>query len=132
MVSASSSAAKLIVVGGERDGSTFEITRSLAIGSHRHSDLHLRDPAVSWRHARIWPEGGSIYVEDLGSASGTILNGQPVRRSELQAGDTVDVGSCRMVVSIVRVPMIGCAWPFAPSTLPERLEISTLTCKLIS
>src|SRR5262249_23691916 len=87
---------KLVVLGGERQGVTLEISRPLVIGSNKSSDLHLRDAAVSWNHARIWVEGSEVLVEDLGSASGTLLNGAPVKRAQLMAGDTLTVGSTQV------------------------------------
>ena len=44
---------KLVVLSGERQGTSLEVTRMLSIGSNRSSDLHLRDAAVSWNHARV-------------------------------------------------------------------------------
>ncbi|MGQ9590837.1 MAG: FHA domain-containing protein, partial [Planctomycetota bacterium] len=90
---------KLVVLSGERQGTALEISDSLAIGSHRDSDLRLEDASVSWRHARVFAQGADVYVEDLNSATGTLVNGVPVRRAKLKAGDVVAVGSSRMAVS---------------------------------
>ena len=44
-------------------------------------------------HARIFEAGGHYFVEDLGSANGTLLNGAPIAgRRELATGDSVALG----------------------------------------
>jgi len=40
--------------------------------------------------------GGKRYVRDLGSRTGTFVNGQPVRQQEVQFGDTVRIGETTM------------------------------------
>lgn len=57
------------------------------VGRGSHSGLRINDPSVSKVHARVFSEGGSLYVKDLGSTNGTRLNGQPVECSALAPGD---------------------------------------------
>ena len=89
---------RLMVLKGARQGTTVEISteRPVTIGSHRQSDLHLRDAAVSWDHARLWLERGEVLIEDLGSANGTLLNGQRVSRGRVLPGDTLTVGNTEL------------------------------------
>lgn len=51
----------------------------------RGTDCRVRyyDPLVSRRHARIFPEDGAWYVEDLGSRNGTRVDGRPIERERL-------------------------------------------------
>lgn len=42
------------------------------------TDINFRDESISKRHARIFPEGGSWYVEDLGSSNGTYVRDQRI------------------------------------------------------
>src|SRR5690606_21212848 len=60
----------------------------------RYSDSHiwLRDDGVSRRHARIFPEGDGFVLEDLGSANGTFVNGQPITRHWLSDGELIQLG----------------------------------------
>jgi hypothetical protein len=61
-------------------------------------DLTKYDPAsrISRRHARITSRGSQFFVEDLGSANGTFVNGQkrlkPQEPYPLSAGDVVKIG----------------------------------------
>ena len=36
------------------------------------------DSFVSTVHARVFRRDGAVYVEDLGSRNGTLLNGEPL------------------------------------------------------
>jgi pSer/pThr/pTyr-binding forkhead associated (FHA) protein len=54
---------------------------------------------VSRRHARILFEDRDLYVEDLGSANGTYLNGARIRgRVPVEHGDRITLGSYELVV----------------------------------
>jgi pSer/pThr/pTyr-binding forkhead associated (FHA) protein len=50
--------------------------------------------SLSRRHARIFCEDGAVYLADLGSKNGTMLNGVPVKQaiSRLQSGDVLAFG----------------------------------------
>lgn len=41
----------------------------------KKSDYAINNPLISRKHAIIWNENGSIYLEDVGSTNGTKLNG---------------------------------------------------------
>jgi chromosome segregation ATPase len=90
----------LVVLSGERQGSALEISRMITIGSNRSSDLHLRDAAVSWNHARVWLEDSDVLLEDLGSATGTFLGGNRVERARLKPGDTFTIGGSKISLSL--------------------------------
>jgi tRNA A-37 threonylcarbamoyl transferase component Bud32 len=61
-------------------------------------DLSRFDPQtkVSRRHARIWREGESFMVEDLGSVNGTVVNDlirlEPRQPRALDSGDRIKLG----------------------------------------
>ena len=59
------------------DGSTVPIVRELSIGRAPGNAIELADPAVSRVHARVSPtrNGGGAVVQDLGSSSGTWVDG---------------------------------------------------------
>jgi hypothetical protein len=48
------------------------------IGRGRSADVQISSPFLSKEHAHIFKEGGIYYLEDLHSANGTYLNGEPV------------------------------------------------------
>jgi ABC transport system ATP-binding/permease protein len=61
-----------------------------AVGRNPASDICLDDPYVSWSHAALWRRPNAVFVQDLGSTSGTFVNGQAVTASrQLCPGDIV-------------------------------------------
>lgn len=56
------------------------------------SDIVLRDPKASRNHARIECDASGCTVVDLGSANGTRVNGQAVKRALLASGDVIALG----------------------------------------
>ncbi len=65
---------------------------SLVIGRSSESDLMVADRFLSRKHARLSWRDGRLFVEDLGSRNGTLLNDRPVEGStEVQAGDRIKV-----------------------------------------
>ncbi|MCX7799774.1 MAG: FHA domain-containing protein [Fimbriimonadales bacterium] len=56
----------------------------------------LDDPAVARQHAVIELHGGTYYLTDCGSPSGTFVNGTPIRQVPLFSGATIQVGSTRL------------------------------------
>ncbi len=99
-------AAKLVVLDVEVDAQfPLAADGELTIGRvdpHRgirpDVDLSKYDPAsrISRRHARITVRGNQFFVEDLGSANGTIINGnkrlKPQEPYPLTNGDVVKIG----------------------------------------
>ncbi|MEO0563110.1 MAG: FHA domain-containing protein [Chloroflexota bacterium] len=71
---------------------------------HSVNDVDLqpynaRDRGVSRRHAQIFQREGELYIEDIGSSNGTIVNDEPLPRGEarrLHDGDEIMLG--RMMV----------------------------------
>jgi transcriptional regulator with GAF, ATPase, and Fis domain len=55
-------------------------------------DIRAPDPWMSSAHARLLCGLGKVVLEDRGSRNGTLVNGQPVERAELEDGDLVEIG----------------------------------------
>ena len=62
------------------------------VGRDPSAGLTLDDESVSRMHARIDIEHGQLTVTDLKSSNGTTVNGEPVLRSPVHAGDLVSFG----------------------------------------
>ena len=82
-------------VSGRYQGQDFPLDdrRSYIAGRSTEVDLILADDAVSRKHARFYPSRGRIWVRDLGSRNGTIVNGEAVERHCLREGDRIAIGS---------------------------------------
>lgn len=68
-------------------------TGETILGRAADADLRLEDDGVSRHHARLTctPEG-RVYVEDLGSTNGTLVNDERVASRELADGDKIYLG----------------------------------------
>ncbi|MEZ3181680.1 FHA domain-containing protein [Streptomyces pimonensis] len=68
-------------------------TRTVRIGRDPGNDLVVDDLIVSRCHAELHVHAdGSYEIVDLGSHTGTYLNGVPVDRADIRPGDIVGVG----------------------------------------
>lgn len=66
---------------------------SISIGRKHGNDIQLNDLTVSGRHSMITVMGDKIYVDDLGSTNGTLLNGARVAKALLKHGDLIQIGN---------------------------------------
>src|SRR5918996_1837555 len=84
------------------DGTRVPLQHEMTIGREPGSTLHLDDPAVSRRQARISVAGdddGGVVLEDAGSSYGTWLDGRRLNRpAELRDGSRIGVGNQEWVV----------------------------------
>ena len=84
---------EVVAAMGYEPGTTFRIGESATLGRSESAEIRLDDPFASSAHARIFPRGQYMYIEDMGSTNGTYLNGRPVRRPEqLKVADVVRIG----------------------------------------
>ena len=61
------------------------------IGRKPQNDIQLDDPTVSGEHAAFLLIQ-NVYIEDLGSTNGVLLNGKKVSKRQLEHGDIVRIG----------------------------------------
>jgi pSer/pThr/pTyr-binding forkhead associated (FHA) protein len=76
-------------VGGRYHGRSFTLERPRLVGRSVDADIRLDDPEIAERHARLELHGDFVHLRDLGSAEGSVVNGQPVRDALLRPGDQV-------------------------------------------
>ncbi len=76
-------------VGGPHHGRCFTLERPRTIGRLRESDIRIDDPAVAERHARIELHGDRVVLRDMGSADGSVVNGDRVHDAVLTSGDQI-------------------------------------------
>jgi hypothetical protein len=77
-----------------------------------HVDLNLADdPAVSRAHARIFFAEGAIWVEDLGSTNGTLVNRRRLAArapERIKLSDRLEVGDTTLVIGTDRLVHLRC------------------------
>ena len=85
---------RLVVTAGPLRGTTLPLGSSaILIGRAPSCTLVLDDDYSSSRHARVFPQDGEWYVEDLGSTNGTFLGKDKVEQpTPVRAGAQIKVG----------------------------------------
>jgi hypothetical protein len=86
---------RLVVVAamGHEPHTMFRIGDSATLGRSQSAEIKVDDPFASSAHARIFPRGQFMYIEDMGSTNGTYLNGRALRHPErLKVADRVRIG----------------------------------------
>jgi pSer/pThr/pTyr-binding forkhead associated (FHA) protein len=93
----------LTVTAGPDKGFKFRVkaTAIVGIGRETDNDVVLDDMATSRHHAQIQFHDGAYVLTDLGSANGTLVNGQRIDERVLSDGDSVMVGQNVILTSIV-------------------------------
>lgn len=84
----------LVVTEGPLTGSTLQLAGSaIYVGRSPACTLVLEDDYASGQHARIYPDGDSWWVEDLGSTNGTVVAGNRISApTALQPGQAIRIG----------------------------------------
>ena len=76
-----------------------DISGSIIVGRSRACDLYFDDPAMARQNFCIEMNDGRMYIRDLDSTNGTILNGIKLTApQELHRGDVIIAGKSRMIV----------------------------------
>jgi sigma-B regulation protein RsbU (phosphoserine phosphatase) len=66
----------------------------LVVGRALDADLSLADPFLSRRHSRFFRTGPELFVEDLGSRNGTLVNGQAIQQATaVRPGDVIKISN---------------------------------------
>ena len=70
------------------------VSDQISIGSSEEGpSLPLVDPSVCYWHALVEKRGIGYYISDLGSPTGTFVNGKKILESPLKHGDEIHVGN---------------------------------------
>ncbi len=98
----------------------------IKVGKLSSSHLRLEDPNVSRIHAVIERSGdGQFSVIDLGSATGTYVNGDKVTKSEIAAGDELQFGDTTIRIDIVDASAVAAAAAEAAAAPAASVAAST-------
>jgi DNA-binding NtrC family response regulator len=76
--------------------------QSLVLGRARPADVAIRDGSLSRQHGRFTLSDGTLWVEDLGSTNGTLINGKRISgRSRVKPSDDVRLGAVTVAVHVL-------------------------------
>lgn len=103
-------------VGATIQGLSWESSEFLRIGRDQHVDIVFSDPSVGAFHAEIRMTHRGWTVHDLGSSSGTLVNGIRVDASgrKLQKNDLIQVGRLALRVNDLEIERLAPSAILAP------------------
>lgn len=108
---------KLKGTSGSVVNQSFPLGDTFVLGAADDCDIQLQEPGVAQHHAEITlVDGNALRLTDLGSAQGTLLNGEPVKQAMLGSGDEIRIASCRWMLQ-------------APGLRPERVLTDDVVSK---
>lgn len=96
-------------VSGPLFGRSFPLDAPLTIGRGSSADVRLDDPALAEQHARVEQHGDGVFLRDLGSSEGSVVNGVSVRDAALHPGDQIALEHSRFVLEAPGLPARGSA-----------------------
>ena len=100
---------KLKGTSGSVINQSFPFGESIVLGSSASCDVQIDEAGVSAQHAKIsLIDERSLLLKDLGSETGTLVNGEAVTETLLASGDEIRIGSCRWMLQ-------------APGLRPQRI-----------
>ncbi len=83
---------QLVAITPELGELVIAVERSLSIGRSDSNDVVLAVPQVSRQHAKINCIGEHIFVQDLGSANGTFVNGEQIGKDAVGLQHLDEIG----------------------------------------
>src|SRR5512141_2206434 len=67
-----------------------------SLGRGEENDIQLEHASISRSHCHIVVSGPSVKLKDLGSTSGTFLEGQLVEEATLRSGQVFNLGDVQL------------------------------------
>ncbi len=113
---------QLLIARGNSEGQQFVVVQPvIRIGRDDDNDVVLSDAGVSRQHTRIFENLGRPWIEDLGSANGTLVNGERLGLPrELKTGDALAIGAA--LINFVELDDLRRP---APRAVPSGVAVST-------
>lgn len=87
-----------ILDADERERFFIPASVRITVGRGPENDIRINNPRVSVRHCTLVSDDTKVFLEDLASVHGVVVNDQRVqgRRLQLTDGDVITVGDARL------------------------------------
>ncbi len=80
--------------GGKKNRFVFDPEKPINIGRGSNNiNIYINDMSVSQNHCRIYSQGNSIFLQDVDSANGTVLERGPFKRYFLSNRNQIELKS---------------------------------------
>lgn len=84
---------RLIVIENGEEKIINITSRVVSIGRSSKNDIPLKDRNSSRRHCNVLKVGDTWFAVDCDSQNGTFVNGEKIKKKELEDGDKITIGS---------------------------------------
>jgi FHA domain len=86
---------------GHDPGMIYDLDGNIVLGRGEEAEIRLEDPFASSSHARIYEQGGTLVIEDMGSTNGTYLNEELLETPRpLHPDDHVRIGDSEFAFEV--------------------------------
>ncbi|MGZ3457079.1 MAG: FHA domain-containing protein [Archangium sp.] len=100
---------KLIIEDDEGRKTVVPFVRDeITIGRQEGNTIHLTERNVSRHHARLVRQNGHVLVEDLGSYTGVLINGERIQgQTQVGDGDLIQIGDYELALRQEAASQVG-------------------------
>ena len=78
----------------DTQGTEYPLEEEMFLGRDEECEITISDSFTSQRHARIFLEENTLYLEDLTSTNGTFVNGEKIEKPHLlEQRDRIQIGN---------------------------------------
>ena len=96
----------LVIIDGPEANQVYYLNNgNNRIGRDPSNDVCVKDPHMSRDHLIVQLENDKMLVSDLGSASGTSINGMPINPQQLKPSDIIRIGETELMVLPIDKPI---------------------------
>ena len=95
-----------LITRGSKEGEMYFLSDKgqTIVGRGEQCDIQIHDSGISRRHFCITKQDGKYFLQDMGSANGTFINGNRTLWQELHEDDYIVCGSSEIKFTKVEVP----------------------------
>ena len=84
----------LTIAPQDTQGTEYPLEEEMFLGRDEECEITINDSFTSHRHARIFLEENTLYLEDLTSTNGTFVNGEKIEKPHLlEQRDRIQIGN---------------------------------------
>ena len=116
--------ARLVLKGAEFGNRVIELNLGLnRLGRSPENDFPIEHPTVSTAHCELALTDDGVVARDCASTNGTFVNGQPIKKARLSAGQTLRLGDVELLVETtdvtIAIPSFDMPRPAPPVVLAD-------------
>jgi adenylate cyclase len=119
----------LHVIEGPQKGQTIEFSEeTVFVGRSSTNDLQIFDSSISRKHIKLFRLENLVFVEDLKSTNGTLVNGEPIEPGEgvqVEEGDVISLGHTAIRLGPISEDEIIAIKDLAPSSTKRGPDAET-------